>query len=270
MNETIPNLLSIAGSDPSGGAGIQADLKTFSAFKTYGMAVITGLTAQNTKGVSGIELPPASFVGDQLRAVLDDIQVSAIKIGMLGNAEVISVVSDILRDRYDGPIVLDPVMVAKSGDALLQPDAVDALRQLLVPLATVVTPNLPEADVLTGQSTRSQYEMIAAAQALLAMGPKAVMLKGGHLDSDSSPDFLLTHDEREWLNADRLATRNTHGTGCTLSSAIAASLGHGIDAMEACRRGKRYITAAIAAADRLSVGEGVGPTHHFHELWHSQ
>jgi len=264
---SIANVLSIAGSDPSGGAGIQADLKTFSALGAYGMAVISGLTAQNTRGVVAVEMPSPGFVATQLRAVLDDIEVSAIKIGMLGNAEVIAAVADVLRDRYDGPLVLDPVMVAKSGDALLQPEAVGALKQLLLPLATVVTPNLPEAAALTGLAATAQYDMLAAARALLALGPDAVLLKGGHLSGDSSPDLLLTADAREWLTAERLPTKNTHGTGCTLSSAVATFLARGSDPVEACRRGKAYITAAIAAADQLSVGQGVGPTHHFHAMW---
>ena len=264
---SIANVLSIAGSDPSGGAGIQADLKTFSALGAYVMAVIAGLTAQNTRGVVAVELPSPGFVAQQLRAVLDDIEVSAIKIGMLGNAEVIAAVADVLRAQYDGPLVLDPVMVAKSGDALLRPEAVGALKQLLLPLATVVTPNLPEAAALTGLPAGSQYDMLAAARALLALGPDAVLLKGGHLSGESSPDLLLTADAREWLTADRLPTKNTHGTGCTLSSAVATFLAQGHDPVEACRRGKAYITAAIAGADQLSVGTGVGPTHHFHALW---
>jgi hydroxymethylpyrimidine/phosphomethylpyrimidine kinase len=264
---SIANILSIAGSDPSGGAGIQADLKTFSALGTYGMAVISGLTAQNTRGVHAVEIPSASFIDAQLRSILDDVRVDAIKIGMLGTAEVIEVVARRLAAQYEGPIVLDPVMVAKSGDALLRDDAVEALRTLLLPLATVITPNLPEADVLVGTDTHEANDMPHTAEQLLALGCDAVLLKGGHLDGTQSPDLLLTPAEKQWLHADRIATRHTHGTGCTLSSAIAAHLGRGLSVVESAVAGKRYITGAISNAGALSVGDGIGPVHHFHEIW---
>lgn len=264
---SIPNVLSIAGSDPSGGAGIQADLKAFSALRTYGMAAIVGLTAQNTRGVTGVHMPPADFVAAQLHAIFDDITVSAIKIGMLGTAEMIGVVSQILRDRYTGPVVLDPVMYAKSGDPLLAPDAVDAMRTELLPLATVVTPNLPEAAALTGLPVGSKEEMASAAAALLAGSEVTVLLKGGALKEADSSDLLARGTDQAWLPCPRIATGSVHGAGCTLSASIAAFLAHGQRPDAACRSGKAFITDAIRAASQLSVGGGHGPTHPLHALW---
>ena len=263
----IANVLSIAGSDPSGGAGIQADLKTFSALKTYGMAVISGLTAQNTQGVQAIENPSPDFVDAQLRSILDDVRVDAIKIGMLGSAKVIERVARRLRDHYSGPVILDPVMVAKSGHALLPQDAVSSLREHLLPLATLVTPNLPEADVLTGARTTAREHMTDTARALLELGPEAVLLKGGHLDGEQSPDLWMSGEHHGWFESARIASTNTHGTGCTLSSAIAAYTARGCSVQEACERAKTYVTSAIAQSDTLSVGQGIGPVHHFHPLW---
>ena len=264
---SIANVLSIAGSDPSGGAGIQADLKTFSALKTYGMAVISGLTAQNTQGVQAIENPSADFVDAQLRSILDDVRVDAVKIGMLGSAEVIERVARRLRDQYAGPVILDPVMIAKSGHALLPADAVSSLQEHLLPLATLVTPNLPEADALTGGRTTTREQMAEAAQSMLALGPHAVLLKGGHLEGAHSPDLWMSRDGSAWLEGPRIASKNTHGTGCTLSSAIAAYMGRGCSIRDACERGKAYVTKAIAQSETLSVGQGIGPVHHFHPLW---
>ena len=265
---STPNVLSIAGSDPSGGAGIQADLKSFCALQTYGMAVVVGLTAQNTRGVTAVEMASSGFVAAQLHAIFDDIDVAAIKIGMLGTAEMIGIVADILQDRFEGPIVVDPVMRAKSGDPLLADDAVSAMRERMVPLATILTPNLPESDALTGLSTKSREDMGTSVDALIDRhGARTVLLKGGALTTGASPDLLGQADHREWLEAPRLATTAVHGAGCTLSSAIAAHLALGRSPLEACRAGKTFITEAIRHADALTVGGGKGPTHPLHRLW---
>lgn len=267
----IPIALTIAGSDSGGGAGIQADLKTFSALGVFGTSVITALTAQNTREVRAIHNVPASFIADQLNTLLDDIRIDAVKIGMLSHPEAITTIAAILRERELSNIVLDPVMVAKSGDKLLADEAIDALRTELLPLASLITPNLPEAAVLLATDEASDTEQMQAQGArLLALGPRAVLIKGGHLAgsaSDESADLLLSADSTRWLPAKRIATRNTHGTGCTLSSAIAAGLARGLDIPTAVAEAKEYITAAIAAADRLQVGSGHGPTHHFHAWW---
>ena len=272
MTQThTPIALTIAGSDSGGGAGIQADLKTFSALGVFGTSVITALTAQNTREVRAIHDVPPTFIADQLNTVLDDIRVDAIKIGMLSRPETITTIATILRERSLGNIVLDPVMVAKSGDKLLADESVEALRRELLPLATLITPNLPEAAVLLGcEEARDADEMQSQAEQLLTLGPKAVLVKGGHLAnsaSDDSADLLLISGQAHWLPAKRIATANTHGTGCTLSSAIAAGLAKGLDVQSAVTQAKAYITAAIAAANRLQVGSGHGPTHHFHAWW---
>jgi hydroxymethylpyrimidine/phosphomethylpyrimidine kinase len=223
----IPNVLSIAGSDPSGGAGIQADIKSISANGGYAMAALTALTAQNTQGVTGIELVPPGFVGQQIDTVFEDIEVHAVKIGMIATAEIAEAVADALSRNTAVNVVLDPVMVAKGGDRLLREDAVAALKSRLVPLATVITPNLPEAAELTGEpEITSREDMPALAQKLVSLGAKAVMLKGGHLDGEDSPDYLLAPDgDGTWLEGKRTANpNNTHGTGCTLSSALATQL----------------------------------------------
>lgn len=262
----IPNILSIAGSDPSGGAGIQADIKAISANGGYAMAAITALTVQNTRGVRDVTLLPPEFVADQIVAVFDDIRVDAVKIGMLGSADIARAVADALQGR-DVPIVLDPVMVAKGGDRLLAADAVAALRDLLLPMAAIITPNLPEAaDLLDRSEATSRDQMLEQALALLALGPLAVMLKGGHLPGGDSPDLLMTADRVEWLDSPRIATANTHGTGCTLSSALATQLGLTGDPKASAQKAKAYIQAAIAAADGLTVGGGHGPVDHFHAL----
>ncbi len=265
MSRAIPNVLSIAGSDPSGGAGIQADLKTFAALGVYGMAAISGLTAQNTRGVSAIQPLPPAFIAAQIDAVFDDIRVDAVKLGMLGDTDVVTAVADCLRRWRPPLIVLDPVMAAKSGAALLAESAVERLRRELLPLATVITPNLPEAGTLLDTPSPADLPaMRKAARALHALGPAWVLLKGGHLPGEDCTDLL--YDGREFVEfpGRRIATQNTHGTGCTLSAAIAAGLAHGLAMPRAGADAKAYLTAAIAAADSLDVGHGHGPVQHFH------
>jgi hydroxymethylpyrimidine/phosphomethylpyrimidine kinase len=264
----IPIVLSIAGSDPSGGAGIQADLKTFSALGAYGGAVITALTAQNTRGVTGIHNVPPEFVTLQIDTVFADLRVDAVKVGMISTADIARAVAASLRRAGAGNIVLDPVMIAKSGHALLDPAAVTALREELVPLATVITPNLPEAGVLLGGEMPSTIaEMRDAVRALHRLGPAYVYLKGGHLGGDESPDLLYDGTTTVELSVRRIHTPNTHGTGCTLSSAIAALLPQRADVRRAVEDAKAYLTAAIAASDRLRVGSGHGPVQHFYAMW---
>ncbi len=260
--------LTIAGSDSGGGAGIQADLKTFSALGAYGCSVITALTAQNTQGVRGIFGVDAGFVAAQIDAVFEDIAVDAVKIGMLGTRPIIEAVAQGLERWKPRWVVLDPVMVAKGGDRLLAEDAVAALRDRLLPLASLVTPNLPEAaDLLGIAAPTDRRQMANVAARLQNLGPANVLLKGGHLHGEESPDLLLDGSEHHWLEAPRTPTRNTHGTGCTLSAAIAARLAHRVPLSQAVFEAKRYIQGAIAAADRLQVGHGHGPVHHFYELW---
>jgi len=260
--------LTIAGSDSGGGAGIQADLKTFSALGVYGASVVTALTAQNTRGVQAIHEVPPDFVRAQMDAVFSDIAVDAVKIGMLANPAVTEAVAAGLDAWGHGPVVLDPVMVAASGDPLLREEAVETLKTLLFPRAVLVTPNLPEAGRLVGRPVgEGRADMLAAAEALLALGPGAVLLKGGHGTGAESVDLLLSADGPLWLSAPRHATDNSHGTGCTLSSAIAAGLARGLALPDAVAEGKRYVTAAIVAADSLAIGGGRGPVHHFHALW---
>jgi hydroxymethylpyrimidine/phosphomethylpyrimidine kinase len=263
----IANVLSIAGSDPSGGAGIQADLKTFSALGAYGMSVVTALTAQNTRGVRSFQVVDPAFVADQIDAIFEDVRVDAVKIGMVATAEVAAVIAERLRRHAARNVVLDPVMVAKSGDRLLQDDAVAAIRDLLVPLAQIITPNLPEAAVLiAGAIPASLADMRQTMRDLYRLGSHFVLLKGGHLAGDDSTDLLFDGVTMTELPAHRIVTRNTHGTGCTLSAAIAALLPR-LDMVEAARQAKAYLTAALVASDRLTVGGGHGPVHHFHALW---
>jgi hydroxymethylpyrimidine/phosphomethylpyrimidine kinase len=264
----VPNVLTIAGSDPSGGAGVQADLKAFSANGAYGMSVLTALTAQSTTGVSGVHEVPPEFVTAQLVALLDDVRVDAVKIGMLANAEVIRAVIGVL-DRYaPRHVVLDPVMVAKSGDRLLAPEAVGVLREELLPRVDLITPNLPEAADLLGEPEITDPEdMPAQAEGLAGLGAKQVLLKGGHLDGQSSVDLLYGDGVAEFLSSERVVTTNDHGTGCTLSAAIAALRPQRADWLEAVRGAKEYLTEALRAAERLDVGHGHGPVHHFHRWW---
>lgn len=261
------NVLSIAGSDPSGGAGILADIKAFSALGAYGTAVLTALTAQNTRGVTGVHAVPAEFVRAQLDTLLVDVRIAAIKVGMLANAALVGVVAERLSS-LGVPLVVDPVMIAKSGDRLLDAEAADALRSLVLPLATVLTPNLPEAGVLLGRAAPANVEeMRRAAADLHALGPRYVLVKGGHLTGAESPDILFDGRQLTELRATRVATRNTHGTGCTLSAAIAALLPQRPDVPAAIRDAKAYVSAALQASDELDVGSGHGPLHHFHALW---
>ncbi|MFB4283342.1 bifunctional hydroxymethylpyrimidine kinase/phosphomethylpyrimidine kinase [Nonomuraea sp. MTCD27] len=263
-----PRVLSIAGTDPSGGAGIQGDLKTFSALGAYGMTVVTALVAQTTTGVTGIHEVPAEFVAAQLDTLLTDVPADAVKIGMLGTAPLIKAVAAAL-DTYRPPfVVLDPVMVAKSGDRLLPADAVAELRETLLPRADLITPNLPEAaDLLGEEPARGLSEMHGQARRLRALGARQVLLKGGHLDGDTCVDVLATPEGVIELAAPRVDTRNTHGTGCTLSSAIAALRPRHDDWPGAVRAAKTYLTEALRAADTLGVGHGHGPVHHFHAIW---
>ena len=265
-------VLTIAGSDSGGGAGIQADLKSFAALGCYGMSVITALTAQNTVGVTAIHNLPAAFIAEQLDAVLSDIGVDAVKIGMLQSAEIIEVVADKLASAGIKQIVLDPVMVAKSGDKLLRDDAIAALRSRLLPLALLVTPNLPEAEVLCGVEVRQPDEMAGAAELLLGMGPRAVLIKGGHLDDDVSDDYLGVSladgsVDHRWYKESRIETANSHGTGCTLSAAIAAFLAHGKGLEESVGAAKAYLTRALREGAAYQIGHGHGPVHHFAEIW---
>jgi hydroxymethylpyrimidine/phosphomethylpyrimidine kinase len=265
---TTPIALTIAGSDSSGGAGIQADLKTFAALGIYGATVITALTAQNSRGVSAIHDVPPDFIAVQIDAVFSDLDVGAVKIGMLSQPEAIEAVAAGLDRHQARNIVLDPVMVASSGDRLLRPEAVMAMRRLLLPRALVVTPNLPEAAVLLdAPMATTEPEMREQAQRLLALGARAVLIKGGHASGPESVDYLVEAHAVARLAADRIATSNTHGTGCTLSSAVAAGLAKGLDLAEAVREAKAYVTAAIAAAGRLTTAKGSGPLHHFHAYW---
>jgi len=263
----IANVLTIAGSDPSGGAGIQADLKTFSALGAYGMAVITALTAQNTQGVRSFQTVDPAFVAEQIDAIFADVRVDAVKIGMVATAEIATAIADRLRQHAVRNIVLDPVMVAKSGHHLLREDAVAALRARLVPVAQVITPNLPEAGVLLGRPAPANLaDMHKAVRDLHRLGSEWVLLKGGHLSRADSTDLLFDGTTVTELPGRRIDTRNTHGTGCTLSSAIAALLPR-LAMADAGRVAKAWLTDAIAASNRLTVGGGHGPVHHFHALW---
>ncbi len=260
--------VTIAGSDSGGGAGIQADLKTFSALGVYGASVITALTAQNTRGVTAIHEAPPEFVRAEIDAVFSDLAVDAVKIGMLANPAVIEAVAAGLDAWSAERVVLDPVMVATSGDMLLRPEAVETLVRLLVPKALVITPNLAEGARLLGEPVaEGRAAMLAQARRLKALGPRAVLLKGGHGDGPEAADVLVDEAGEAWFTAPRHRTANTHGTGCTLSSAIAAGLALGKDLRTAVGEAKAYLTEAIVAADDLHVGRGHGPVHHFHRLW---
>jgi hydroxymethylpyrimidine/phosphomethylpyrimidine kinase len=259
----IPIALTIAGSDSSGGAGIQADLKTFSAFGVYGASVITALTAQNTQGVSGVEPVAAAFVLAQMEAVLSDLAVGAIKTGMLANAAIVEAVAHRLRGGPRYPLVVDPVMVATSGDILIAPDAIDALKRQLFPLALLITPNLPEAArLLDTKEAASEDEAVGQAKALLALGCQAVLLKGGHGGGSEAVDILCDATGIERLARPRVDTRHTHGTGCTLSAAIAALLARGVGLREAVGRAKAYVWQALNDGRSLGVGHGNGPVDH--------
>ncbi|WP_181707435.1 bifunctional hydroxymethylpyrimidine kinase/phosphomethylpyrimidine kinase [Chthonobacter rhizosphaerae] len=260
--------VTIAGSDSGGGAGIQADLKTFSALGAYGASVLTALTAQNTRGVSAIHDVPPGFVRAQMDAVFSDLAVNAVKIGMLASPEVIEAVAGGLDAHGQASVVLDPVMIAASGDPLLKDEAVATLRDLLMPRALIVTPNLPEAARLTETGVAdTRQAMQTQGEAILAMGARSVLVKGGHGGGAESADLFLDAEGPLWLTAPRHRTENTHGTGCTLSSAIAAGLARGRPLRDAVAEAKVYVTEAIRASDRLAIGHGHGPVHHFHAWW---
>lgn len=259
--------LTIAGSDSGGGAGIQADLKAMSALGVFGASVITAVTAQNTQAVTAVHGIPTDIVRAQIDAVLSDLNVGAVKIGMLATPEIIQAVAYGLSG-YDGPIVLDPVMVAKSGDPLLQEDAISALAETLLPRAILLTPNLPESARLLNDTPAETTEQMAAQGATLrTLGAQAVLMKGGHGSGDICEDLLITGTGLHAFSAPRIATRNTHGTGCTLSSAIAAGLAKGLPLEQAVEAAHGYLHAAIRAADQLQIGAGHGPVHHFHAQW---
>ena len=261
---TVPKALTIAGSDSGGGAGIQADLKTFSAFRVFGMSVLTAITAQNSVGVHGVHNLPPEFIARQIDAVLSDFGADAVKIGMLSSAPIIATVGERLRASGQHPIVLDPVMIAKSGDALLEPAARDALVREMLPLALVVTPNLHEAAALAEMPVESPSDMEEAARRILALGPRHVLVKGGHL-KDTATDILWDGRTITYFKAERLPSTNTHGTGCTFSSAIAAGLARGRTLAEAVREAKAYVTATIR--EGFQAGRGVGVLRHFVTSW---
>jgi hydroxymethylpyrimidine/phosphomethylpyrimidine kinase len=269
MTQTYHTVLTIAGSDSGGGAGIQADLKTVSALGCYGMSVITALTAQNTQGVTGIHPVPPEFVGRQMDAIFTDMGADAVKIGMLFSPELIGAVADRLEKYRVERIVLDPVMVAQSGDRLLRDDAVAAIRDRLMPLAEVVAPNLPEASVLLDREIRDRDGMERAAADLAGIGGRHILIKGGHFTEGDAEDLLYRAGSGRVVRfpGERIDTRNTHGTGCTLSSAIAAGLARGEDAETAVRKAKDYISSAIRAGAVYRLGKGCGPVHHFHPFW---
>ncbi|HHW04238.1 MAG TPA: bifunctional hydroxymethylpyrimidine kinase/phosphomethylpyrimidine kinase [Thermoanaerobacterales bacterium] len=255
--------LTIAGSDSGGGAGIQADLKTFSAHGVFGMSVITSITAQNTVGVLGIEDVSPSMVALQMKAVFEDLYPDAVKIGMVSNKEIIEAVAEGLECYKPANVVLDPVMISKTGSQLLKPEAIKALKEKLIPLSTVVTPNLMEAGELSDVEIKDKKDMKEAARKIFAMGAKAVIVKGGHLTGDAA-DILYDGNDFIELISERIDTENTHGTGCTFSSAIAANLALGYNLADSARKAKEYITGAIRHA--LDIGKGVGPTNHFWNL----
>jgi len=257
--------LSIAGFDGSGGAGIQADLKTFSALGCYGMTVLTALPVQNTCGVRACYDIPLSCIEEQLEAIFDDIIPDAIKIGMLFSEDVIHLVTDFLeKNAKNIPIVLDPVMIAKSGDPLLLPEAIKTLKNRLLPIITVITPNLPEAYALTN----SQEQIEIQAKKLIDFGANAVFIKGGHASGNNCNDLLLEQNQLPIeLNSKRIHSQNTHGTGCTLSAAICAFLARGSSLLESCQKAKYYLTRAILASKDMKMGQGFGPVHHFYEMW---
>lgn len=260
----MKHVLTIAGSDSCGGAGIQADLKTFSALGTYGMSVITAVTVQNTQGVFGCQDITPDIIRGQIDAIFTDIEVSAVKVGMVSQIETIHAIADKLEEYHVKNLVIDPVMISKSGFDLMQPDAKETLIKRLIPLADVLTPNLPEAEVITGMKIDDLASMEAAAKMIHQMGAKNVLMKGGHL-ADDATDLLYDGEKCTLFHSQRFATKNTHGTGCTLSSAIAANLAKGKTIEEAVQNAKDYITVGIAHS--LDIGKGVGPTHHFYGLY---
>jgi len=264
-NKATPIVLTIAGSDSGGGAGVQADIKAISATGSYACSVITALTAQNTQGVTGIFPISCEFVEQQLDAVFSDLNIVSVKVGMLSDADIIRSVAKKIKQYKPQYLVIDPVMVATSGDLLLQASAIESLKSELLPLADVITPNLPEAAALINSEVpKNEAEMSAMIEALRLLGANSVLLKGGHLEKDkNSTDLLILKDAIQRLSTPRIKTRNTHGTGCTLSSAIASYLAQGHELQVAVQLGKKYITQAITSADTLNIGKGHGPVNHF-------
>ena len=267
MTTSIPNrpiALTIAGSDSSGGAGIQADLKTFAANGVYGASAITALTAQNTVGVQAVHTPPSDFVGQQLESVLSDLKVAAVKTGMLANQEIIETVLDKLNKHSSIPLIADPVMIATSGDPLLAPDAIDTIRKSLLPRAKLLTPNLAEAArLLQCEEAATREEMISQGQKITDLGCHATLIKGGHFGGSNADDVLVLSDgSHEWFSVPKVKTHNTHGTGCTLSAAIAAHLAHGEDLVSAIGSAKTYLTRALKAGAGQNIGHGHGPVDH--------
>lgn len=269
MKKSYKRALTIAGSDPSGGAGIQADLKTFSTCGCYGMTVITSVVDENTVGVTDVHPVPVSFVSGQIESVLDDIGTDAIKIGMLHSSELIYAVKSTLEQYAISNIVLDPVMVATSGDALLLDDAIETLKNVMIPAVRVITPNIPEAEILLGERIVSQADLPNAARELSQNRRVSVLLKAGHLSEETLTDIFYNAetDEILQLTSQRIQTRNTHGTGCTLSSAIAAYLAQGESLNEAIVKAKNYINQALLAGANYQIGQGHGPVHHFYQFW---
>ncbi|MBW1996673.1 MAG: bifunctional hydroxymethylpyrimidine kinase/phosphomethylpyrimidine kinase [Deltaproteobacteria bacterium] len=269
MGKRYHRVLTIAGSDSSGGAGIQADLKTFSALGCYGMSVITALTAQNTTGVSSIYPIPGTFIGAQMEAVLEDMGADAIKIGMLYSKEAVIAVFKGLEKHHGKSIVLDPLLVSHDGRRLLEEEAVRHLKAMLIPLSTLVTPNLPETCSLLGQEVKGAQDMYEAARTLASWGARNVLIKGGHLNGETSSDLLYIGPENRFLHLDkrRVKTRNDHGTGCTLTSAIAAFLAKGLSLEDSVRSAKEYLTSALEHGAEYEIGKGRGPLHHFYEFW---
>ena len=259
-----PVVMTVAGSDSGGGAGIQADLKTFSALGAYGASTLTAITAQNTVGVTAVHEIPTDVIAAQIDAVITDIGADAVKTGMLSSPEIVITVADAIRRHNVTNLVVDPVMVAKSGDRLLRAEAIATICNDLIPLAAVVTPNIPEAEDLTGLTIATDADAQRAAEAIIAMGAKSVVIKGGHRDGPPT-DILYDGQQFVEFTTERIPSRNTHGTGCTFASAVAAGLAHGLDTPAAVQQAKRYVTAAIAAA--YPIGQGHGPLHHFHAWW---
>lgn len=264
VGDRVCTAMTIAGSDSGGGAGIQADLKTFAALGVYGTSALTAITAQNTLGVTGVHEIPTEIIAAQIEAVLTDIGADAVKTGMLASSSIVEVVSRQLKSFRVTALVVDPVMVAKSGDSLLHQDAVEALRTLLVPLATVVTPNVPEAEVLTGVKIVSDDDMRRAAESIVGMGCGSVVVKGGHRDGPAT-DLFYDGDRFQEFTAPRIDTKNTHGTGCTFASAVAAGLAKGLPLLEAVAQAKEFVTGAIGRS--FPIGQGHGPLNHFYQFW---
>lgn len=263
-----PCVVTIAGTDPSGGAGIQADIKAISATKSYAASIITALVAQNTCGVQAIQDVPPAFIMQQIDSVFSDLTIACVKIGMLHHAGVIEVIAAGLEKYLPPHVVFDPVMVAKNGCPLIDPNTIDFLKQRLLPLVTLITPNLPEAETLLGRTIKTATEMESAAHELSTLFHLDVLVKGGHLTNDTSSDVLYSqsHKKHHWFHAKRILTKNTHGTGCTLSSAIASYLAQGYALVDAIDAAKNYLTKAIESGSRFTIGHGHGPVDHFFNL----